>query len=439
MRIIIAKVPALLALFLWASSALAGDGMVETRDGKSYEGRVRLDTNLVVIANLKKDLLVEIAANEIAEVTFGPERLSEAASEPEEAGDALPSPWQSDDIGSCNRPGSAVCGSGIFRIKSSGTNILGESDSFHFVYKSVRGNSEMVARIISIDGRSPWAKAGLMMRENLNADARNVCLGVTAGFGGLFQWRASYRGDTTGMPAREMSVPYWLRLRRDGDYFSAYVSRSGRHWRKVDTVKIVLPEEIFVGLASSGNNQAVLNRAMIDNLREAPVLASSSFVAQTVLQSGSVLAGHLHSADDRAIQFAGPLPQPPVPTSAVAHILFQWLPFRFSPRIQAGRPGLILSTGEFIEGEFKGIEQGRVTISSVLFGLRSYDIYGESLAVVLRAPLNPKSDCEILTRDGSLWRGTDLRVGRNEIVIEDFSVGQKHLPVYSLKEVRSRK
>ena len=67
MRIIIPKVPALLALFLWASSALAGDGVVETRDGKSYEGRVRLDTNLVVIANLKKDLLVEIAASDRVE------------------------------------------------------------------------------------------------------------------------------------------------------------------------------------------------------------------------------------------------------------------------------------------------------------------------------------------------------------------------------------
>lgn len=439
MRFKITKVPALSVLCLWASTALAGEGVVETWDGKSYEGRVRLDPNLVIVANLKKDLLVEIAAGKVAEVTFGSEILPEAPGELEEGGNALPSPWQSDDIGSLNLPGSADCLSGIFRIKNSGTNILGESDSFHFVYKPVKGNSEMVARIIGLDGKSPWAKAGLMMRENLNADARNVWLGVTAGGGGLFQWRGSYRGDTTAVQASEMFVPYWLRLRRDGDSFSAYVSRSGRRWRKVETVKLALPEEIFVGLASSGNNDSVLNRAMIDNVREAPVLASSSFVTQIALQSGSVLAGRVQSADNTAIRFAGPLPKTPVPASAVAHILFQWLPFRFGPRIKAGRPGLILSTGEFVEGEFKGIENGRVTISSVLFGLRSYDIFNESMAVILRAPLNPKADCDIITRDGSLWRGTDLRVGRNEVLIEESSLGKKHLPVYELKEIRRRK
>ena len=427
-----------LAVAFCAGGALGRPGAVETVDRRAYEGRIRLDSDVLVVANFQKDVLVEIPATNLYLVTFGTEPAAEPTDPTEEAPKPPPSPWQDEDIGKANLAGNTTWRAGRFQIKNSGTNLLGEADSFHFVYKEVSGNSELMARVLAVDYTSAWAKAGVMMRENLNPEARNVFMGLTAGQGGVMQWRASYRGDTMLVPARDVSLPHWVKLKRDGDFFSAYISRGGRYWRKVDTVKLSLPADIFVGLAVSGNQPQVLNTSTMDVVQEAPVLTSHPFVPQIILRSGSVLPGHIEMADDQRIRFSGPLPAAPVPTSGVAHILFQWMPFRFGARLKAGRPGVILSTGEFIEGDIKSIARGQVTISSVLFGLRTYDLSSEIMAAILHPPDATKPAWEIRTTDGALWRASGLSIGKNELLFQEPSLGLQHVPTFRLKEIWKR-
>ena len=398
----------LLAVAFCAGGALGFPGAVETLDRKTYEGRIRLDSGVLVVANYQQDVLVEIPATNLYLVTFGSEVASDRADPAEEVPTAPPSPWQSEDIGKVNLAGSTLWKAGRFQIKNSGTNLLGEADSFHFVYKEVSGNSELMARVLTVDHTSPGAKAGVMMRENLNPEARNVFLGLTAGQGGVMQWRSGYRGDTTLVTAREASLPFWVKLKRDGDFFSAYLSRGGRYWRKVDTVRLSFPEAILVGVAASGAHPLVLNTSTVDSVREAAVLPTHSFVPQIILRSGSLLPGQIEMADDRWIRFSGPLPAAPVPTAGVAHILFQWMPFRFGARLKAGRPGLILSTGEFVEGDIRSFGRGEVTVSSVLFGLRTYDLTSEIMAAILHPPDAAKPSWEVRTREGAVWRASGL-------------------------------
>ena len=101
----------------------------------------------------------------------------------------LPSPWLDQDIGSVGLPGSASYASGTFTVKGSGTDIWGSNDAFHFAYQKLDGNRTIVARVASITNTDSWAKAGVMIRQNLNANASHAMVVVTPKKGVAFQYR----------------------------------------------------------------------------------------------------------------------------------------------------------------------------------------------------------------------------------------------------------
>src|SRR5260221_3511537 len=282
-----------LALCLLANALAAREGVLQTRDGHALEGHIRFESNLVIVANSGKDLLVFIDLTNLTELTFKQEP-SAVSSEAVAADGGWPGPWQSEDIGSTRLAGSVTCHAGLFRLRSWGTNIFGESDAFHFVYKPVSGDSEMIARVLQLQSPAPWAKAGLMMRESLAADSRSVLLAVTPGRMGVFQWREMKGDAAIGEEQRGLFVPSWIKLRREGDVFTAAKSRNGRQWSPAGRVTIPMRESIFVGMAVAGAQEMTAARnwprnagAVLDNVREAPFLVNDSFIPVVQLQSGS--------------------------------------------------------------------------------------------------------------------------------------------------------
>ncbi len=430
------------AIWLIACTLPAREGVVQTRDGHVLEGHIRFDSNLVVVANSAKDLLAFVDLTNLAELTFKPEPTvlrSEAAA----ADGGLPGPWRSEDIGSARLAGAATCHSGLFRLRSWGTNIFGESDAFHFLYKPVSGDSEMVARVLLVQSSAPWAKAGLMMRESLAADSRNVLLALTPGRAGVFQGRETKGDTTTGDGQRGAFVASWIKLRREGDIFTAAKSRNGRQWSVAGRVTIPMREEIFVGMAVTGVQETTAGRswhrnagAVLDNVREAPFLANDSFLPVVQLQSGSRAVGRILLADEREIQFAGAPAPSPVPTFSVARILFRWLPDGLSKKLAPGRPGVLLASGEFIEGDFKGIEKGQVKISSVLLGLHSFDLNNDLVAVALRKPSSVPHEYEVKTLDGSVWMGAGLRIEQDQVLLQERSLGVRKIAIHELLELK---
>lgn len=74
-----------------------------------------------------------------------------------------------------------------------------------------------------------------------------------------------------------------------------------------------------------------------------------------------------------------------VATLDVAGILFQPGDPSLFPALPAGRPGVVLRNGDFIDGEFFGFDGSQVLVSTVLFGIRRLVIHKEAVAVVLHA------------------------------------------------------
>src|SRR5688572_21596437 len=87
------------------------------------------------------------------------------------ADETLPSGWQSSDIGTVGAAGDASFAAGAFTVQGAGADIWDAADAFHFAYKTMSGNFDIVAKVTSVEDIDRWTKAGLMVRNGLEPDA----------------------------------------------------------------------------------------------------------------------------------------------------------------------------------------------------------------------------------------------------------------------------
>ncbi len=161
------------------------------------------------------------------------------------------------------------------------------------------------------------------------------------------------------------------------------------------------------------------------------------FAPQIELRSGSMQSGLVVAMDDTAIRFEAREGKAPVSLHSVAHVRFQPLPSRLAPLVSAGRKGVLLSSGEFIEGECRGLEDGVMTISSVPLGLLRYDVHNDVIAVVLkkRAPWE-RQRFVLTTASGARWLALDVALDREWVTIREPLLGLRRIPAHDLVELR---
>jgi uncharacterized repeat protein (TIGR03806 family) len=181
-----------------------------------------------------------------------------------------PANWSHADIGKVGLAGEASYLNGQFDLIASGEDIWETNDAFHFAYKPLDGDGQIVARVVSMQYTDPWAKAGVMFRENISPGSKHALMAVTAGGGAAFQWRATENNSSGNADGPSCQIPYWVKLVRSGDTFTGYISADGENWRRVDSVTIPMEKKIYVGLALSAHNNSALNSSLFDNVTVSP-------------------------------------------------------------------------------------------------------------------------------------------------------------------------
>jgi len=111
---------------------------------------------------------------------------------------------------------------------------------------------------------------------------------------------------------------------------------------------------------------------------------SPDFPAGLVLRNGTVLSGAIQDADRDRARLMGRLERWPVPISNLARLHFRPLTRTQVDQLTRAEPGALLVDGDYVEGELVGFKNGRLTLSSVLFGIRRFDAEDQVQAVVLR-------------------------------------------------------
>lgn len=70
----------------------------------------------------------------------------------------------------------------------------------------------------------------------------------------------------------------------------------------------------------------------------------------------------------------------------VAAVVLHPMPDTFKEKLAGSRPGVILRSGDFFEGEFSRLELHQATLSSVLFGLKKFNLKTEVSALIVGSP-----------------------------------------------------
>src|SRR5574343_117363 len=180
---------------------------------------------------------------------------------------ALPSGWYSQDIGSVGIAGSSDYSDSVYTLEGAGADIWDSGDAFHFAYQPLNGNGTITARVASVANTDYYAKAGVMIRESLDANSRNAMVAVTVGNGVAFQRRLTTGGSTSSTSGAAVQAPYWVRLQRSDSTFSAYYSADGNSWTQLGSSETIsMATSVYIGLAVTSHNTSVLNTSTFDNV-----------------------------------------------------------------------------------------------------------------------------------------------------------------------------
>ena len=161
----------------------------------------------------------------------------------------------------------AETGPGAFTDRAGGNDIWNNADQCRFAFKQLNGNGSIVARVDSLVMTSGWAKAGVMIRETLEAGSKHAAVVLTPSNGVSFPYRPftgdiSYQVNIAGLTA-----PYWVRLTRTGDVFKAEHSANGTTWTAIGAEQsISMMGEAFIGLCLTSQNVTATTTAQFSNV-----------------------------------------------------------------------------------------------------------------------------------------------------------------------------
>ena len=178
----------------------------------------------------------------------------------------LPEPWLHQDIGSVGLAGDADYSGGVFTAIGSGADIYNNADSFHYIYRAVTGDVQIVTRVKSLQYTDPWAKAGVMIRDSLTEYSRHAFMAMTPGNGANFQFRLNNFDSSSSFLGVTNPAPYWVKLVRTGNVFKGYSAEDGTNWSLLGTITNLISNTAYVGLAVCSHNNSALNTAMFEGV-----------------------------------------------------------------------------------------------------------------------------------------------------------------------------
>ena len=171
------------------------------------------------------------------------------------ASETLPSSWNNQDIGIVALPGTTIQANGNFTVCGAGNGIGATADSFHYLYQTISGEGTIETYVESILERGN-SKAGLMIRETLDADSRHASIFLTEAGNAVFEYRSSTGETTQTVTQAGIQAPYWLKMKRQGDLLTGYYSEDRQTWNAISEQSIAMDAGAYQGLAVSSQDSS---------------------------------------------------------------------------------------------------------------------------------------------------------------------------------------
>ncbi|HEY7640177.1 MAG TPA: DUF4038 domain-containing protein [Steroidobacteraceae bacterium] len=176
--------------------------------------------------------------------------------------------WSGSDIGAVAAPGSYSVSGNSFTVRASGADIWNKADEFYYVYRTLAGDGEITAQVASVSNTNEWTKAGVMLRESLNANSRFALMCVTPGKGAAFHYRLTTGAGAAPNNSGDLTTkaPYWVRVKRQGTTVSGYLSADGANWTLRKTITLTnLAATVYIGLALTSHLDGTIATAVLQD------------------------------------------------------------------------------------------------------------------------------------------------------------------------------
>ncbi|OHB68070.1 MAG: hypothetical protein A2Y77_16270 [Planctomycetes bacterium RBG_13_62_9] len=158
---------------------------------------------------------------------------------------------------------------GTYTMQGAGVDIWGSLDEFHFAYKEMTtaNTATIVAKVESVSESHEYAKAGVMIRDDLDPNSRYVGVFVTPLQGVRFQYRLTAGGTSTSAFEPNLVAPYWVKLERTrGGLVRAYHSPDGATWTQFTLQSLTVSGNIYTGLAVTSHAANVVCESVFSNV-----------------------------------------------------------------------------------------------------------------------------------------------------------------------------
>ena len=159
---------------------------------------------------------------------------------------------------------------GSLTVTSDSGDIWGTADDFRYAWKRLSGDGSIVVRVDSLVDTWPWAKAGVMIRQDTSPGSQHSFMPISGGGGNGASWQgrvsegvASVNTDATD----PVATPYWVRIDRAGDSLTGSISVDGETWTQLgDPREVVMDGPVLIGLALTSHNVNQATSAQFSNV-----------------------------------------------------------------------------------------------------------------------------------------------------------------------------
>lgn len=177
----------------------------------------------------------------------------------------------------------------------------------------------------------------------------------------------------------------------------------------------------------------LIDSKSVRSLRVPSVRVTNDVPEGILLANGSILAGKIQRVDDTAVTLTTFGKERTVSRVNVAQVFLQPAA---DAKLHSARAGLLPRNHDFVDGELVGIKDGKIKMTSVLFGSKTYSARDVSQIVLREHHRSSSCQFEVRTRDLSRLCTDNILVASNAIIVGGVLSSNLTIPLNDIARIK---
>jgi glucan 1,3-beta-glucosidase len=176
--------------------------------------------------------------------------------------------WDIIDINTSINGGQKVYSNSKIDLYGCGADIYLGHDQCRFIYKKITGDFELSATINELTFTHMFAKAGIMIRQDLTDDS--ICSLFAARPAGELEFINRFNKGEYVKTHGHLGYDFPginIKLIRKGQTIESWHYRDNKPWKKFMTENLPLPQTVYVGIFCLSHDNTQLTKASFDNIK----------------------------------------------------------------------------------------------------------------------------------------------------------------------------